>query len=150
MTEPYDPYAPRVIKRQKRQAARTVEAMEDAAELSAEMVAAGLISPEAHAETVKITVAISEKFGADPDDIGPGTNAVAGAELRQIIEQVEFLQGEIDEINKDKADKFKEAKGRGFDTGAIKTIIRMRRKDRDQRLEEEAILQTYMAALGMD
>lgn len=144
MTEAYDPYEPRTIpkgKKPKGGLAVTVK-------LSGEMAELGLISAEAHQDTVAIAEAIAEKFDrkTEPE---PGTNAVAGAELRQIIEQIEFMQGEIDEINKDKADKFKEAKGRGYDTGAIKTIIRMRRKDRDQRLEEEAILETYMAALGM-
>jgi hypothetical protein len=43
-----------------------------------------------------------------------------------------------------------EAKGRGYDTKAIRTIIRLRKKDANERLEEESILQTYMAALGME
>lgn len=145
MTEPYDPYAPRVINREKRQAKRTVEAMEDAAEFSGELAAAGLISAEAHAETVKITVAISEKFGDKPAIENTGAQ-----QLRQYIEQIEFLQGEIDAINDDKSDKFGEAKASGFDTKAMKRIIRDRKKSRDERLEEEAIYQTYLTALGMD
>jgi uncharacterized protein (UPF0335 family) len=42
-----------------------------------------------------------------------------------------------------------EAKGRGYDTKAIRTIIRLRKKDAQERLEEEAILDTYLHALGM-
>lgn len=149
MTDAYDPYAPRQIGRDKRQAKRTVEAMADTVELSAEMAELGMISPEAHEETVAIAAAISEKFGgkAEPE---PGTNAVAGKELRQFIEQIEFMQGEIDEINKDKSDKYREIKGRGYDPKIVKRIIQMRRIDKAQRLEEEAVLQTYMAALGME
>ena len=146
--EPYDPYAPRVIERKKRETKRTVEAMADTAEFSAELADAGLISAEAHDETVRLTIAISEKFGgkAEPDD----TNVVAAGELRQFIEQIEFLESEVAEINDDKSDRYKDLKGRGYDVPAVKTIIRMRRKDRDQRLEEAAILRTYMDALGMD
>lgn len=42
-----------------------------------------------------------------------------------------------------------EAKGRGYDTKAIRTIIRLRKKDENERTEEEMILDTYMKALGM-
>jgi uncharacterized protein (UPF0335 family) len=77
-------------------------------------------------------------------------NNVAAAELRQFIERVERLEEEKKTIQDDIKDVLSEAKGRGYDTKAIKTILRLRKKDRDERLEEEAILQTYMAALGME
>jgi uncharacterized protein (UPF0335 family) len=44
---------------------------------------------------------------------------------------------------------FAEAKGTGFDTKAMRTLIRLRKKDQAERQEEEAILDLYMAALGM-
>ncbi len=53
-------------------------------------------------------------------------------------------------ISDDIKDVFGEAKGRGYDTKAMKTIIRLRKKDANERIEEETILQTYMAALGME
>jgi uncharacterized protein (UPF0335 family) len=43
-----------------------------------------------------------------------------------------------------------EAKGRGYDTKAIRTILKLRKKDKDERLEEEAILETYMTRAGHD
>ena len=46
---------------------------------------------------------------------------------------------------------YRYSKGRkGYDTKAMKTIIRLRKKDANERIEEETILQTYMAALGME
>jgi uncharacterized protein (UPF0335 family) len=76
-------------------------------------------------------------------------DTVASAELRQIIERVERLEEEKAAIQGDIKDVMGEAKGRGYDTKAIRTIIRLRKKDANERLEEETILQTYMAALGM-
>ncbi|MFB2550314.1 DUF2312 domain-containing protein [Ensifer soli] len=75
---------------------------------------------------------------------------VAAAELRQFIERIERLEEEKSSLNDDIKDVYGEAKGRGYDTKAMKTIIRLRKKDANERLEEESILQTYMAALGME
>jgi len=78
------------------------------------------------------------------------TETVAAAELRQFIERIERLEEEKAAIQGDIKDVMGEAKGRGYDTKAIRTIIRLRKKDANERLEEESILQTYMAALGME
>jgi Uncharacterized protein conserved in bacteria len=75
---------------------------------------------------------------------------VAADELRQFIERIERLEEEKKTIQDDIKDVIGEAKGRGYDTKAIKTILRLRKKDKNERLEEESILQTYMAALGME
>ncbi len=75
---------------------------------------------------------------------------VAAAELRQFIERIERLEEEKNAILQDIKDVLGESKGRGYDTKAIRTIIRLRKKDANERLEEESILQTYMAALGME
>ncbi|MBB4587953.1 uncharacterized protein (UPF0335 family) [Rhizobium leguminosarum] len=75
---------------------------------------------------------------------------VAAAELRAFIERVERLEEEKAAISSDIKDVMGEAKGRGYDTKAIRTIIRLRKKDANERLEEESILQTYMNALGME
>jgi uncharacterized protein (UPF0335 family) len=85
-------------------------------------------------------------------DIGHNSDVenIAAAELRQFIESIERFNGEIKDLNTDKADKFSEAKGRGYDVKAIKRIIRDRAKDTNERLEEESIYETYKAALGMD
>jgi uncharacterized protein (UPF0335 family) len=75
---------------------------------------------------------------------------VAAAELRAFIERVERLYEENKSILDDIRDVYGEAKGRGYDVKAIKTIVKLRRKDVNERLEEETILQTYMSALGME
>lgn len=74
---------------------------------------------------------------------------VAASELRQFIERIERLEEEKAALMGDIKDVMGEAKGRGYDTKAIRTIIRLRKKDKDERMEEEAILETYMNALGM-
>jgi len=76
-------------------------------------------------------------------------NSVARAELRSFIERIERLEEEKSAISGDIKDVKGEAKGRGYDVGAINTIIRLRKKDANERAEEEAVLDTYMAALGM-
>lgn len=75
---------------------------------------------------------------------------IAAAELKQFIERIERLEEERAAIQGDIKDVMGEAKGRGYDTKAIRTIIRLRKKDANERIEEETILQTYMAALGME
>lgn len=84
------------------------------------------------------------------DEIENSTVNVAASQLRSIIERIERLEEEKAAIASDIKDVLGEAKGQGYDTKAIKTILRIRKKDRDERLEEEAILQTYMSALGME
>ncbi|MCD2179965.1 DUF2312 domain-containing protein [Rhizobium sp. C1] len=79
-----------------------------------------------------------------------GTVNVAAEELRQFIERIERLEEEKQSIADDIKDVFGEAKSRGYDTKAMKTIVRLRKKDANERLEEESILQTYMSALGME
>ena len=72
------------------------------------------------------------------------------AELRQFIERIERPEEEKASINDDIKYVIGEAKGRGYDAKAIRTIIRLRKMDKNARLEAETILQTYMAALGME
>jgi uncharacterized protein (UPF0335 family) len=78
---------------------------------------------------------------------GAGDNS--GAELRSIVERVERLEEEIKDLNGDKRDLFAEAKSRGYDVKAIKRVIQLRRVEPTERTEFEAIVETYMAALGM-
>ena len=82
------------------------------------------------------------------DETSPA-DTVAGAELRQLIERIERLEEERKALADDVKDVMAEAKGRGYDTKAIRAIIRLRKKDQAERQEEEAILDLYKAALGM-
>lgn len=92
--------------------------------------------------------------GLPPAPSPAGTNAdvkdtVAAGELRQIIERVERLEEDKKSIGDDIKDVMAEAKGRGYDTKAIKTIVKMRRQDPRERDEQEAVIDLYKAALGM-
>lgn len=77
-------------------------------------------------------------------------NQIAADELRAFIERIERLEEEKSGISEGIKDVFAEAKARGFDTKALRTIIARRKRDRDDIAEEEAILEMYLAALGMD
>ncbi|TIR93056.1 MAG: DUF2312 domain-containing protein, partial [Mesorhizobium sp.] len=63
--------------------------------------------------------------------------------------RIERLEEEKKTISDDIKDVYGEAKGTGFDTKAIRTIVRLRKKDQAERQEEESILDLYKAALGM-
>lgn len=70
--------------------------------------------------------------------------------LRLLIERVETLSDEKKGIQDDIKDVFSEAKATGYDTKAMKEVIKIRKKSRDDRMQEEAILETYLSALGID
>jgi uncharacterized protein (UPF0335 family) len=83
------------------------------------------------------------------DDITDTSQTVAAGQLRAFIERIERLEEEKKTISDDIKEVFAEAKGTGFDTKAMRTIIRLRKKDQAERQEEETILDLYKAALGM-
>jgi len=70
-------------------------------------------------------------------------------QLKAIIERIERLEEEKKAISDDIRDVFAEAKGNGYDVKALRTIVRMRKQDPNERAEAETILETYMQALGM-
>ncbi|SFU37524.1 Uncharacterized conserved protein, UPF0335 family [Methylobacterium sp. UNCCL125] len=85
---------------------------------------------------------------SSPDQVS-AADGVAADELRQFIERIERLEEEKAGILGDIKEVFAEAKGRGFDTKAMRTILRIRKQDHSERQEQEAILELYMQALGM-
>ena len=70
-------------------------------------------------------------------------------QLKAFVERVERLEEEKKAIADDIKDVYAEAKGNGFDVKALRTIIRLRKQDADERREQETILETDMHALGM-
>ena len=70
-------------------------------------------------------------------------------QLKAIIERIERLEEEKKTISDDIRDVYAEAKGNGYDVKALRTIVRMRKQDANERQEQETILETYMHALGM-
>jgi uncharacterized protein (UPF0335 family) len=83
------------------------------------------------------------------DDITESTQTVAASQLRAFIERIERLEEDKKTIAEDIKEVYAEMKGTGFDTKAVRTIIRLRKKDQAERQEEETILELYMNALGM-
>jgi uncharacterized protein (UPF0335 family) len=74
---------------------------------------------------------------------------IAKDHLKAFIERIERLEEEKKAIADDIRDVYAEAKGNGFDVKALRQIVRLRKQDKDERIEQETILQTYMVALGM-
>jgi uncharacterized protein (UPF0335 family) len=70
-------------------------------------------------------------------------------QLKAFVERVERLEEEKKAIADDIRDVYAEAKGNGFDVKALRTIVRLRKQDANERAEQETILETYMQALGM-
>ena len=71
-------------------------------------------------------------------------------QLKAFIERVERLEEEKKAIADDIRDVYAEAKGSGFDVKALRAIVRLRKQDTNERREQQAILETYMHALGID
>lgn len=79
----------------------------------------------------------------------PGHNSVTADELRQFIERAEQLAAEKRDVAEQEKELFAEAKGRGFDTKVMKKVIVLRKRKADEIAEEEAIIEMYKSALGM-
>jgi uncharacterized protein (UPF0335 family) len=74
---------------------------------------------------------------------------VAGERLKSFIERIERLEEEKRALGEDIKEVFAEAKGSGFDPKIMRQIIKIRRMDKDDLDEQEALLDVYMRALGM-
>jgi uncharacterized protein (UPF0335 family) len=70
-------------------------------------------------------------------------------QLKAFVERIERLEEEKKAISDDIRDVYAEAKGTGFDTKALRTIVRLRKLDMDERREQQEVLDTYLHALGM-
>jgi len=83
-------------------------------------------------------------------DAGEGSSfRVAADELRQFVERYERLEAEKRDIADQQKEVMAEAKGRGYDTGAMRKLIAIRKRDRAELAEEEAVLEVYRQALGV-
>jgi uncharacterized protein (UPF0335 family) len=75
--------------------------------------------------------------------------AFAKDQLKSIVERIERLEEEKAALTADIREVYSEAKGNGFDTKIIRQVVRIRKLDRADRQEQEAILDLYLSALGM-
>ena len=74
---------------------------------------------------------------------------VTADELRSFIERYERLESEVKDIKDSQKEVMAEAKGRGYDTKVMRKVIALRKRNRDDIANEEAITEMYMQALGM-
>ena len=74
---------------------------------------------------------------------------VTADELRQFIERFEQLESEKKDVTEQQKELMAEAKGRGYDTKIMRKVIKLRKQSPDERAEEQAVLDVYLAALGM-
>jgi uncharacterized protein (UPF0335 family) len=75
--------------------------------------------------------------------------AVTASELRQFIERYEQLEAEKKDVADQQKEVMAEAKGRGYDTKALRKIVALRKLKPDDLAEQEAVLDVYKQALGM-
>ena len=81
--------------------------------------------------------------------VAKSTEAVDAGHLRAFIERIERLEEEKKALADDVRDVYAEMKGRGFETKAVRQIVKIRKQDHAERKEYEAILDLYMSALNM-
>lgn len=87
----------------------------------------------------------------DTPDVNGGDNsqAIAGSEIRAFLERIERMEEEKAVAAADIKEIYAEAKGRGYDTKVLRTIVRMRKQDAAEREEQRAITELYLEAIGM-
>lgn len=83
------------------------------------------------------------------DDMNSSGETVAQDQLRAFIERIERMEEEKAAIAADIKEIYAEAKGNGFNTKVMRRIVNIRKQDANERMEQEAILELYMNALGM-
>jgi uncharacterized protein (UPF0335 family) len=94
-------------------------------------------------------MSVAETIENDEPVAAQALHGGAKDHLRAFIERIERLEEEKAAIANDIKEVFAEAKSTGFDVKAIRTILKIRKQDDHERLEAEAVLATYMHALGM-
>ncbi|KPL52233.1 MULTISPECIES: DUF2312 domain-containing protein [Hyphomicrobiales] len=78
-----------------------------------------------------------------------GPAGFAADQLKSFVERIERLEEEKQTIQDDIKDVYAEAKGTGFDIKILRQVIRIRKQDKSEREEQEAVLDLYLQALGM-
>ena len=75
------------------------------------------------------------------------TAGIAGDRICSFIERIEHIDEEIKALNEGKREIYSEAKGEGFDVKVLKEILRLRKQDKDERDEQESLLDLYLGAM---
>jgi uncharacterized protein (UPF0335 family) len=91
-----------------------------------------------------------DRMAKTSETANAGTSEVNAGHLRAFVERIERLEEEKKALSGDIKDVYGEAKANGFDVKIMRKIVSIRKQDRDSRIEEETILDLYLAALGMN
>src|SRR5438552_13229538 len=83
------------------------------------------------------------------EDLMSDIGGISSAQLKSFIERIERLEDEKAAIGEQIRDVFAEAKGTGFDIKIIRQVLKIRKLETQERLEQEELLDLYMLALGM-
>ena len=83
-------------------------------------------------------------FSAEADVL----TAAAQGRLKSFIERIERLEEDKAAVSNDMKEVYAEAKGEGFDTKILRKVIRLRKQDKAERQEEEALIELYLSAIG--
>jgi uncharacterized protein (UPF0335 family) len=75
------------------------------------------------------------------------TVGIPGDRICSFIERVEHIDEEIKALNEGKKEVFSEAKGEGFDVKVLKEILRLRKQDKEDREEQDSLLDLYLRAM---
>jgi uncharacterized protein (UPF0335 family) len=75
------------------------------------------------------------------------TAGIAGNRILSFIERIEQIDEELKALTEGKKEVFSEAKGEGFDVKVLKEILRLRKQDKDEREEQESLLDLYLRAM---
>jgi uncharacterized protein (UPF0335 family) len=75
-------------------------------------------------------------------------NSTAQTQLKTIIERIERLEEDKAAVMTDLKEVYLEAKGNGFDVKILRKVIRLLKQDKAKRLEEDALLELYLSAIG--
>ncbi len=75
-------------------------------------------------------------------------NSAAQSQLKSVIERIERLEEDKAAVSADLKEVYLEAKGNGFDVKILRKIVRIRKQDKAKRLEEEALIDLYLSAIG--
>jgi uncharacterized protein (UPF0335 family) len=95
------------------------------------------------------TVALSFLRPSQPEFPMSNPDEIAKDQLRSIVERIERLEEEKKALSEDIKEVYAEAKGNGYDTKVLRKVVSIRKQDRDERQEQEAILDLYLEALGL-
>ncbi len=75
-------------------------------------------------------------------------SATAQGQLKAIVERIERLEEDKAAVMADLKEVYAEAKGNGYDVKILRKVVRIRKQDRAKRMEEDAILDLYLSAIG--